>query len=658
MINSIRRIKLKNLIFVLFLLTLSIILLINYTFSEELLESGVQVEPQSELTYYLDVYYDGVDKYGIESSDTVVADLNSSTIQITDKLPAGLTFIEFIGASDGSIGAVKRSDGSACLGYVVGGTNGLMYDEATHTVSFQVKNLQAGCKITIGIKTMTPTIDDPSTPDIIENRRDFYNTAEGTEGSQTVMSNTVHVWMGTEGATLYKVNYTYDSTAPSNAPELPASATYTANSIVTVQNINVEGYTFKWTSSDVTVTNGKFTMPSKPVTLVGTFTENPKANVTYQIDGTTPEGYILPSTKTYYVGSNVTVDSLKAGDIINGYRFLGWTTNNVTVTDNQFTMPTGNVVFTGKFEQIKYTVTYAFQGTVLPDNSASLLPASKEYVPGEIVTLPTINDVNGYGFIGWYHEDNFAMPEENITIYGEWYEKAGLFKPTVEISINKTDNYYLGRNAYFNIKVTNTATYPITNVTLNVYKPTCNSESTIECTVIDDNTIEISTIAAGDSYTFTSTHKFDDFETITKEVELIGALASDHYILDESIEYKASATASSVAGIEVCNILTGTGNNSINQFYLSSTNFKHWFVQEDNTCTKLQIETGKTYNLFMLDKKEYTLNSVTGAITINNGTITPESKLYKVNYYHSYNRKPYLHTFDRARNIFTNLKDG
>ena len=59
----------------------------------------------------------------------------------------------------------------------------------------------------------------------------------------------------------------------------------------------------------------------------------------------------------------------------------------------------------------------------------------------------------------------------------------------------------------------------------------------------------------------------------------------------------------------------------------------------------------------MLDKKEYTLNSVTGAITINNGTITPESKLYKVNYYHSYNRKPYLHTFDRARNIFTNLKD-
>lgn len=651
MINPIRRIKSKYLIFILFLLIITILVLFNYTFSEELLESGVQVEPESELTYYLDIYYDGVDKYGIESSDTVVADLNSSTIQITDKLPAGLTFVEFIGASDGSIGAVKRSDGTACLGYVVGGVNGLTYDESTHTVSFQVKNLQAGCKITVGIKTLTPTIDDPSTTDIIENRRDFYNTAEGTEGSQSVISNTVHVWMGTEGATLYKVNYTYDSTAPSNAPELPASATYTANSIVTVPNINVEGYTFQWTSAEVTISNGNFTMPESPVTLIGTFTENPKANVSYQIEGTIPDGYVTPSTKTYYVDSNVTLDSLKKGDVINGYRFLGWTTNDVTITDNQFTMPDQDIIITGQFEQIKYTITYAFQGTVLPDNSDSLLPEPTEYVPGEVVTLPVVNDVNGYGFMGWYHEDNFTMPEEDITIYGEWYEKAGLFQPTIEISIDKTDNYYLGRNAFFNIKVTNTATYPITNITLNVYNPICNSESKIGCTIIDDNTIEIEILASGESYSFTSSHKFENFETITKEVELIGALASDHYVLDESIEYKATATASSVAGLEVCNILTNTGNNSINQFYLTGTDFEYWFVQEDNSCTNLQIKTGIEYQLFMLDKKEYTLNSVIGTITSNNATFSPSSKLYKINYYHSYNKKSYLHTFDRTNNL-------
>ena len=38
-------------------------------------------------------------------------------------------------------------------------------------VTFQVKNLKAGCELTVGIRTMTPTIDDPATPEK-ETRRD------------------------------------------------------------------------------------------------------------------------------------------------------------------------------------------------------------------------------------------------------------------------------------------------------------------------------------------------------------------------------------------------------------------------------------------------------------------------------------------------------
>lgn len=659
MINtSIRRIKFKQLILVLFLLAILITILSNFTFSEEILENGVEVQPNSELTYYLDVYYDGVDKFGVESSDTTIADLNSSTINITDKLPVGLTFVEFIGASDGSIGAVKRSDGSACLGYVVGGTDGLVYDETTHTVSFQIKNLQAGCKITIGIKTMTPTIDDPSTPDIIENRRDFYNTAEGTEGSQSVISNTVHVWMGTEEATLYNVSYTYDDTAPTNAPALPSNATYTENSVVTLPSINLEGYDFEWTSEEAIISNGKFTMPSQPVTLVGTFKEKPKATVSYKIDGVIPEGYVTPSEKTHYVGSTVSVDSLKVGDIINGYRFLGWTTTEETITDDEFTMPSNDVSFVGQFELVTYTVTYAFQGTVLPDNYQSLIPAPETYEPGATVKLPTIEDVNGYGFIGWYQEDNFTMPEEDITVYGEWYEKAGVFKPTLTISIDKKDNYYLGRNAYFNVTVTNSAAYQITNITLNINNPICNAESTITCTIIDNNTIEISALASGESYTFTSTHYFTEFGTITKEVELMGALASDHYILDDSVEYKASAEASSVAGLEICNEIIGLGNTSKFQYHITGNNFETWFTQEDSSCTKFQIKTGNQYSIHQLDKKEYNLISVSGSITENNGILTPLPQLYKINYLNSYNRKTYFHTWDRVENdIYISNKD-
>ena len=55
-----------------------------------------------------------------------------------------------------TIGAVKRSDGTSCPGSVVGDFAGLVYNESTRTVSFKVKNLQAGCKLTVGIVTTTP----------------------------------------------------------------------------------------------------------------------------------------------------------------------------------------------------------------------------------------------------------------------------------------------------------------------------------------------------------------------------------------------------------------------------------------------------------------------------------------------------------------------
>ena len=138
---------------------ISILLYFSSTSYAIILDNDVRVKENSDLTYYLDISYDGKDKNVVMSSDTARAEIRSDYIYVEDKIPDGLVFKEFINSSDGSIGAVERGDSSkSCSGSVVGGYDGLKYDEATRMVSFSIKDLQAGCKLTVGIVTTTPSL--------------------------------------------------------------------------------------------------------------------------------------------------------------------------------------------------------------------------------------------------------------------------------------------------------------------------------------------------------------------------------------------------------------------------------------------------------------------------------------------------------------------
>lgn len=514
--------------------------------SAVLLDNDVQVEKDTTLTYYLDVSYDGVDVKGVESSDKATADIRSGSIYVEDKIPEGLTFDSFVTTEDGTIGAIKRSDGSYCSGYVVDGVNGLKYDETTGKVSFTVKNLQAGCKLTVGINTKTPaSVDDPTT-EVVEKRRDFYNAATATEGSVTAVSNTVHVWMGSESAELYEVKYEYTGDVPNNAPTLPVMNKYAENTSVGVEKDAIlEGYRFTgWTTEDVTVTNGTFTMPNKTVTLKGSFEKVNSYKVTYKIDGDMPDGYILPIEKEYYPNSSVNVDSLKKGDVINGYKFLGWTTSDVTVTeDNDFVMPEANVIITGELEEIKYKVSYAFQGADIPANSSSLLPITKSYKPGEVVKLESEPSASGYRFLGWYKEDNFEMPESDIVIYGEWTVEKGQFEPTITKEIiDKKDSYKEKDVVKFKIVVTNTAAYEIYDVYVSENNDKAKFTEGEGYSVETPHIAKIDSIPSSGSVILYAEYKVTEEEgTITNEAEITGALAHNNYTLNTDKEYKATS---------------------------------------------------------------------------------------------------------------------
>ena len=166
-----------------------------------------------------------------------------------------------------------------------------------------------------------------------------------------------------------------------NLPELPAVGSHHYNDSVTVSTsytadtstvtIGNDIYTFQgWSSQDVTISEGRFTMPASSVTIVGTWTKtgtNP--TVTYTVNGDEPGSFTppIPETVYYAPGTSVQVaDNLESEETSNNgvpgtWEFSGWTTESsgVNISDGSFTMPENDVVFTGswKFTPNTYTVT-------------------------------------------------------------------------------------------------------------------------------------------------------------------------------------------------------------------------------------------------------------------------------------------------------------
>lgn len=649
-----KHIKSKTLIiFLLFVIVLTSV-------AAEILSNDVEVVPNSNLTYYLTVHYDGKDVYGNDSTTNITADIVSGYIHVEDKIPEGLTFDGFVGTEDGTIGAINETDGSPCSGHVVDGVNGLHYDENTRIVSYEIKDLQAGCKITVGIRTITPSVDDPNTPEV-EDRRDFYNTATAIEGAYTVLSNTLHVWMGSDEVELYEVKYVYEGEVPANAPTIPSSK-YVAGAKVGVEkDVSIEGYTFSgWELEDpniAEITNGSFTMPAQTVILKGSFEARNKNKVTYSISTEYPDGYVLPAEKEYYSGSYVNVDTLAKGDIINGYRFTGWVSEDVTVSDNNdFLMPEQDVTFVGGFEEIKYSITYKFQGNIIPENADELLPPVEYYAPGTNVTLSDLVGVPPvtYKFLGWYTEYNFIMPENDIIVYGEWKIEKGYFEPTIAKEIIEPKEYYkIGDVVKYKITVTNTSNFPIRNIYVKENNPNASFiagngyEVQTKSFAVINEIPENSSINVYAEYVVTNS----DSGTIVNEAQILGALADDNWLFNSEKEYKDTANFVTQPRLNLCNVVTGESDNRIFQYHITGNNYDSWVLLEENECSIIYLTPG-TYNVMEVIPQDYKLDSVIGSITENNSSFTTElGDVDNVTFNNSYSRKGFYHSYGRIVNI-------
>ena len=132
----------------------------------------------------------------------------------------------------------------------------------------------------------------------------------------------------------FEVEYQYDGEVPEKAPALPRSQKATCNDQVTVEATPpLDGYTFSgWTSSDVTIENGKFTMPAKDVILTGTWAKRTDLSYTvkYQWNGQPIEGKTPKTVGEQTYGSEVTEQPIP----IEGYLIKPNQSGKLTITAN------------------------------------------------------------------------------------------------------------------------------------------------------------------------------------------------------------------------------------------------------------------------------------------------------------------------------------
>ena len=197
-----------------------------------------------------------------------------------------------------------------------------------------------------------------------------------------------------------------------------------------------DGYTFSgWSSSDVAIENGKFTMPNKNITISGTFTAGSNT-ITYYSD----------KAEKGKKGYNTDAAIDKGIDVVKeGHTFAGWVytdaDNNVYgkyvvnadgthfenatgTTVTELKMPAYNLTATAQWTVNSYKLTYNITGI---DGKITSSSNTKPMDYGSSITVQTAPTKDGYTFSGWTvvgatpdAENKFTMPANDVTISGYW----------------------------------------------------------------------------------------------------------------------------------------------------------------------------------------------------------------------------------------------
>ncbi len=252
----------------------------------------------------------------------------------------------------------------------------------------------------------------------------FTVTSNGQTVTVTDNSFTMPAGNVTVSATFTAVGYTVGVATMTHGSVTANKTTANVGEEITLTATPNAGYTFgeyivTSGGQSVTVsTNGTFTMPAGNVAISATFTA---IDYSITLPASITGGTVTASKSTAHVDDEITLTATPA----NGYQFGAFTvTSNgqtVTVTDNSFTMPAGNVTVSVTFTAIDYTVSVA----ATTNGSVTASKTSNAHV-GDIITL-TASPNAGYQFgaftvtsggqtVTLSANNTFTMPAGNVTV--------------------------------------------------------------------------------------------------------------------------------------------------------------------------------------------------------------------------------------------------
>ena len=256
------------------------------------------------------------------------------------------------------------------------------------------------------------------------------------------------------GGTKYNI---YASANPTAGGTVSGAGEYYENTSCTLTATANSHYEFSnWTKNGTQVSTANpytFTVTGN-ATYVANFTALSPHTVTCT---TVQNGTISASPTSAYKGETVTLTATPAS----GYCLGSWTVkdasnNNITVTNNQFTMPDSNVTVSATFV-VGYNVTLA------PATNGTISANPTSGPAGSTITL-TATPATGYNFDSWVvyktgdatttvtvSNNTFTMPAYDVTVVGVFLAPQG---GDVTIGSGTNANSYLPTYTYYNYSLT------------------------------------------------------------------------------------------------------------------------------------------------------------------------------------------------------------
>ena len=237
-----------------------------------------------------------------------------------------------------------------------------------------------------------------------------------------------------ENSVITPTTYTVTVTNDGNGTASANPSTAADGMVITLTAKANTGYHLKeWKviSGDVTIKDNKFLMPNGNVEVKAIFEEDaPPVPTEFTITvKTDSNGTASASHAKAVVGTEITLIATPK----TGYHFKEWEviSGGVTISNNKFTMPNGNVTIKAIFEEdappapAKFTV--IFDGNGGTPSVGSMTTTNRK-----LTSLPSASRSGSYSFDGWYTEKSGGTKittdtvfHANTTVYAHWTYTGG-----------------------------------------------------------------------------------------------------------------------------------------------------------------------------------------------------------------------------------------